>query len=200
MKLIYGIPSPYSRKARMAIIEKGLEEKIVMVACNPFEDPETVRAANALGKVPALILDDGAALFDSPVICEYVDTLSAEHSLIPAQAPDRWTVLRMQALCDGILDAVYNIAMEHRRDEQECSASWIRTWAGTAKRGLDVLEEQVGTLNDSFDMRAIGIVSVLEYTDIRAADVIDWRLGRPNLVSWHDSIKERPSVVATKPG
>ena len=87
MKLYYANNSPYSRKVRIAIIEKGLGEQIEMVACNPFDDVPALKAVNPLGKVPALILDHGEALYDSPVICEYLDTLSPDNHMIPETGP-----------------------------------------------------------------------------------------------------------------
>ena len=136
MKLFYSKTSPYSRKVRMMIHEKGLQQAITSVTCNPFDEAPELGAANPLGKVPTLILDDGSPLYDSPVICAYLDTLTPGR-LIPESGRERWNVLRWEALCDGVLDAAYNIVMERRRDAQEQSAGWIAQWKTQVSRSLD---------------------------------------------------------------
>ncbi|HHS84345.1 MAG TPA: hypothetical protein ENK38_05385, partial [Gammaproteobacteria bacterium] len=96
MKLFYSKTSPYSRKVRLVIHEKGLQQAITSVVCNPFDEVPELEAANPLGKVPTLIMDDGASLYDSPVICAYLDTLTPDR-LIPESGRERWNVLRWEA-------------------------------------------------------------------------------------------------------
>jgi len=199
MKLIYGIPSPYSRKARIAILEKGLGDHIRFIAHNPFEEPEAVRAANPIGKVPALILEDGTTLFDSPVICEYVDCLSTDTLLFPASGKERWRVLRWQALADGILDATYNISCEYRRDESRRSLTWIDLWASSISRGLDVLENEINSFPDHITIAHIAVACVPDYIELRAADHVNWRDKRPSLAKWFDTFSDRESMIGTRP-
>ena len=100
MKLFISLMSPYARKVRMVVIEKGLADQVEMVESAPYDKPEILLAANPLSKVPALVRDDGPSLFDSPVICEYLDSLSAQNPLLPAAGEERWAVLRLLALAD----------------------------------------------------------------------------------------------------
>ena len=109
MKLIYAKPSPYSRKARVTLIEKGLQDRIETEISNPLQDEDVLLSANPLGKVPALVLDDGTALFDSSVICEYLDSLAPAPALLET-GRDRWTLARQMSLADGVLDAAVSYA------------------------------------------------------------------------------------------
>lgn len=199
MKLIYGVPSPYSRKARLSILEKRLDKRIEFVPHNPFEEPEAVRTANPIGKVPALILDGGRALFDSPVICEYVDSLSPDMPLFPGNGDARWAALRWQALADGILDATFNIAGEYRREESERSPSWVDRWVGTINRGLDVLEAEIELFPGEVGIAQIATACVPDYVELRAARHVNWQEARPKLTRWFDAFSRRASMKATHP-
>src|SRR3974377_2247191 len=139
MKLYFSTTSPYVRKVRVVAIEKGLADRVELVAANPWPDPAAVVAVNPLGKVPTLVTDDGLALYDSPVICEYLDALAPAAPLLPRSGSDRWQVLRCQALCDGILDAAVAIVLERRRPEAERSML-------SEKRSADAIRRSVGGL------------------------------------------------------
>ncbi len=199
MKLIYGIPSPYSRKVRLAILEKELDEKIEFIATNPFEKPDDVQALNPLGKVPILILGPGQMIFDSPVICEFVDTLSPDVPLYPEEFGKRFEALRWQALADGIMDATYSMAMELKRDPAERSSAWLDKWADMINRGLDAIEEEISYLNKGFSIAHLAVASVPDYIDLRAAEYVNWREGRPAFVDWFEVVSARPSMKATHP-
>src|SRR5690349_17625172 len=103
MQLIFAPPSPYSRKVRVMIAEKGLQQRFEFVQRAPFDKPADLLAKNPLSKVPTLVTDSGEILFDSPVICEFIDGLASPR-LIPPGGPPRWEALRRQALADGVLD------------------------------------------------------------------------------------------------
>ena len=115
MKLFFANTSPYARKTRVVLIEKGLENRMEAVFQNPFEDSPELTATNPLKRVPALVTDEGAAIFDSPVICAFLNDLGKGPDLIPEGA-SRWSVLTGEAMTDGILDAAFAIVMERRRD------------------------------------------------------------------------------------
>lgn len=199
MKLIYANPSPYARKVRLTIAEKGLTG-IEEIAANPFELPPALVAANPLSKVPALILDDGSALYDSPVICEYLDTLSEMPRLLPAMGTERWQVLRRQALCDGILDATFNISCEiNRRPENERSSGWVDRWCEAIRRGLAVLDGEIDQFGEAITLAHIAAGAALSYLDLRAPALIDWRAGHPRLALWHRVFEQRPSMMTTRP-
>jgi len=198
MKLIFSNTSPYARKVRMVIIEKGLDEQIEMVACNPFDDAAILKATNPLGKVPTLILDEGDALYDSPVICEYLDSLSPSTCLIPASGQSRWEVLRWQALADGILDSAYNIVMEQLRPEGEQSSSWLVRWHTGIEQALNEAATQLHTLSEPVNLAHLAMISALGYIDFRLATV-EWRMERAALAAWYTALVSRPSVTRTHP-
>ncbi len=197
MKLFYSKTSPYSRKVRLVIHEKGLNQAVTCVACNPFDNTSDLQAENPLGKVPTLILEDGTSLYDSPVICEYLDTLTAGR-LIPESGLERWTVLRWQALCDGILDAAYNIVMERRRSAEEQSADWITQWETQIRRSLDVVQESLDTLPGRVSLAQLSLGSSLAYLDFRLSE-LGWRDQHPELTAWHEDFSRRDAMQSTQP-
>jgi len=197
MKLFYAKTSPYSRKVRLVIHEKGLNQAITSIVCNPFDKVADLEAANPLGKIPTLVLEEGTALYDSPVICEYLDTLSHDR-LIPESGTERWNVLRWQALCDGILDAAYNIVMERRRNAQEQSADWIDQWKAQVIRSLHNIDTHFDTLPAQISLAQLSLGATLGYLDFRLAD-LDWRNQRPMLTSWYGDFSIRASMQGTRP-
>ena len=197
MKLYYSKTSPYSRKVRLMIYEKGLQQTIISVACNPFGEVPDLETANPLGKIPTLILDDGSSLYDSPVICAYLDTLTPD-KLIPASEKERWNVLRWEALCDGILDAAYNIVMERRRDSREQSASWIELWNNQISRSLNFIEADIDALPEQLSLAHLSLGAVLGYLDFRLSD-LDWHSQCPALTVWYDVFSKRDAMQNTQP-
>ena len=127
MKLFYSASSPFARKVRVAAREKGLAGSLEEVECNPFADPAELRRHNRLGKVPTLVTGE-LVLYDSPVICEYLDLRKDGHRLIPTSGSDRWRVLRAQALADGMMDIAVQLTLERRRAAAEQSASAQQRW------------------------------------------------------------------------
>jgi len=197
MKLFYSTTSPYSRKVRLVIHEKGLQQAITSVACNPFDQVPELEAANPLGKVPTLVLDDGGSLYDSPVICAYLDSLTPGR-LIPESGRERWSVLRWEALCDGMLDATYNIVMERRRDTQKQSAASIAQWKSQVSRSLDHIETGIDTLPDQVTLAQLALGAALGYLDFRLSD-LDWRSRCPTLVAWYGDFYIRDAMQNTRP-
>lgn len=185
----------------MIIHEKGLQQAITSVECNPFDETAELEAANPLGKVPTLILDDGSSLYDSPVICAYLDTLTP-NSFIPEAGPDtgmgRWNALRWEALCDGVLDATYNIVMERRRDAREQSSSWIEQWKSQVIRSLDHMEASINTLPTHISLAQLSLGAALGYLDFRLSD-LDWHNQCPALSAWYTEFSERDAMKNTRP-
>ena len=201
MKLFYSETSPYSRKVRMLIHEKGLASRIEAIVCNPFAEAPELLAENPLGKVPTLVLEDGMALYDSPVICACLDSLDEDTRLIPEAGTARWQVLRREALCDGILDAAYNIVMERRRDVREQSPGWISEWQGQIERALQQLDDELAgaaRLDDEIALDDIAQGAALGYLAFRLPE-LDWRGRHPRLARWYDAFSERESMRATRP-
>ena len=144
LKLFYASASPYARKVRVLISEKGIESSVALQSCLPFEKPVDLVALNPLSKVPCLVLEDGTALYDSPFICEYLDQLSAPE-LLPPSGQDRWVTLGRQALADGILDAGVSVRLESLRAETERSPAWITRQTEVVDRSLNSFEGAIAS-------------------------------------------------------
>jgi len=198
MKLYSSPTSPYVRKVRVVAIEKGLSDRIELVAANPWPDPAAVVAVNPLGKVPALVTDDGLALYDSPVICEYLDSLVPAAPLIPRSGSGRWQVLRCQALCDGVLDAAVAIVLERRRPEAERSMLSQNRAADAIRRSVAALAGELRPAGAAFDLGQIAIAVALGYLEFRLGD-LELGAGQGAMRDWWAATRERPSLLATRP-
>ena len=199
MKLRYSPTSPYVRKVSATAIELGLAARIERVATNTQDRDSGIAEHNPLGKVPALILDDGGVLYDSPVICEFLDSLHEGPKLFPAAGPARWTALRQQALGDGILDAAILRMLETvRRPEALRWPSWIAHQSAKMTRALDQFEAEAAELDGPPNIGRITAGCALGYLDFRFPD-LGWRDGRPGLAAWHEGFVQRPSMQETLP-
>ena len=198
MKLRYSPTSPYVRKVSITALETGLASKISQDRTNAWDPATTLTADNPLGKVPALTLENGESYYDSPVICELLDSLHDGVKLFPT-GPARFTALRRQALGDGILDAALQIVIETLRRPQEFRwPDWIDRQKAAIVRALDQLEGEAEDLARQFTIGEITIICALGYLDFRlSAD--DWRKGHPKLAAWYENQEKRPSVAATLP-
>ena len=198
LKLRYSTTSPFVRKVSATIIECGLENHVENVLTNPFAPDTDLGQENPLGKVPALVLENGEVLFDSPVICEYLDSLGTTPRLFPPDGVSRWAALRLQAVGDGILDAAVGRVMESRRPEEQQSPVFKDRCKAAIERTLDVLERNSDQLSGGFQIGQLTVACALEYLDFRFS-VENWREGRSNLEVWHQSVCERPSLKNTIP-
>ena len=198
MKLRYSPTSPYVRKVLATAIETGLESRIERVPTNVWDAGTDIAEDNPLGKIPALFTDSGHILYDSPVICEYLDSLHDGANLFPSAAGARWTALRRQALADGILDAGVGRRLESRRPEDEQSANWIKRYQGVVARGLDALEGEASDLQDRITIGHIAIGCMLGWLEFRLPDE-DWRADRPALRDWNEEFSARLSMTSTAP-
>ena len=162
-------------------------------------NPEIVRH-NPLGKIPVLLTDDLGPIFDSTVICAYLDQLHDGPRLHPSDAPDRITALRRQALGDGMLDVLLLMRNEVARPDGAPSPTYLAGFEQKVAASLAALEAEAPALGDSaFSIGHIAIGCALGYLDFRFSDR-DWRVGHPALASWHAQFELRPSVIATTPG
>lgn len=199
MKLRYSSTSPYVRKVSVVALETGLDGRIERIATNTADPASNHAKDNPLGKVPALILDDGGRLYDSPVICEYLDSLHDGPKLFPAAGPERWRALRRQALADGILDAaVLRMLEQKRRPEALRWDAWVALQGGKIRAALDQFEAEADGLAGPPDIGRIAAACALGYLDFRAPEE-GWRDGRPKLAEWYAGFAERPSMRATAP-
>lgn len=198
MKLRFSPTSPYVRKVSMTAIETGLQDRIEHVPTNVWDAATDIAQDNPLGKVPALITDGGEVLFDSPVICEFLDSLHDGAKLFPPAGGARWTALRRQALADGILDAAVGRLLEGRRPEGERSNSWYGRQAKVVNLALDALEAEADELAGDVTIGHLSIACALGYLDFRFSDDL-WRTTRPALADWLEDFATRRSVSETIP-
>jgi len=201
MKLYFNPASPFVRKVRVTARETGQEKKIeeIASAVSPVKANADLAQANPLVKIPTLVTDDGMALFDSPVICEYLDSLHAGRKLFPQAGPARWSALRLQAVGDGILDAGILCRYETMlRPQEHQSQDWITGQKGKWQAGLDLLERDVAALGGEPTIGSITAGCALGWLDFRYGDD-DWRRGRPQLARWFEQFSQRPSMQATMP-
>ena len=201
MKLYYSPASPYARKVLVMAHEIGLIDQIEVVGANPFED-ESLRKTNPLGKVPALETGDGPALFDSPVICDYLDSLHSGAKMVPLEGADRFRCLRQHAIAQGITDAALlarqQVMRSAKLDQPLPEDWWIKRQYDTVFAGMDQLEAEAAVLQGPVDLGRIATACALAYWDFRFADH-PWRDGRPKLTAWLAEFEQRPSMVATRP-
>lgn len=197
MQLFYSQTSPYARKCRALIIEKSLESRIELVEVSPLDDPADLHAANPLGKVPALVRKSGPALINSPLICEFIDTLDDER-WIPANGESRILVLRQQAIADGLMDLTIGRRIEKNRDAKLQYPLWIERWERGIARTLEQLDQERGQFGRSVDLGALAIAVALSYLDLRYAE-LDWRSAHPELGAFLEKWEARDSLRLTAP-
>ncbi len=201
MRLYHSKTSPYVRKVMVVAHEAGLHARIELIAASasPVGETATVAADNPLGKLPCLLLDDGGALYDSRVICEYLDSLHDGPKLFPAAGPARWTALRRQALGDGICDAALLRRYEtFRRPPERQWDEWALGQKHKVDRALDTLEAEVVSFPAAPDIGLFAVAIALAYLDLRFAED-PWRDGRPRLAEWQAGFANRPSMQVTAP-
>jgi len=199
MKLHWSPRSPFVRKVMIVVHERGLIDRIVCVrtvAATAKPHAELMQD-NPLSKIPTLVLDDGTVIYDSPVICEYLDSLGDGPKLFPAEPGARLTALRRQALGDGFLDMMVLLrderARKHPSDAHKTSA------AARKAAVLKSLEQDSPALAAApFGIGHIAIGCALSYLDFRYADE-DWRKDHPRIAGWHAAFTARPAVRATEP-
>jgi glutathione S-transferase len=201
MKLIGSLGSPYVRKARITLAEKKIEYKLVLE--NVWAADTTIHDSNPLGKVPCLVMEDGEAVFDSRVICEYVDTLSPVGKLIPASGRERVEVRCWEALADGILDATVAIRLEEtQRTPEQRSDAWIARQQRKIEAGLNAmakgLAEKTWCAGNHYTLADIAVGCVLGYLDFRMP-ALNWREAHPNLQRHFEKLSQRPSFADTIP-
>jgi glutathione S-transferase len=190
--------SPFGRKIKIAAAVLGLSDRIKIEITDTNDPADSIRKQNPLGKIPALVLEDGWVLFDSPVILEYLDAMAGGGKIIPREGKTRWEALRMHALADGIMDAAILQVYEKRfRPEEMRLTSWTNYQAEKITRALDVLEPSPPALTATPDVGQIGLACALGYLDLRFEG--KWRERYPRLVKWlGDFALQTPSFAATK--
>ena len=201
MKLHWSPRSPFVRKVAILLHETGLDarvERVRSVAAIAVPNP-AIMLDNPLSQIPTLVLDDGQALYDSPVICEYLDSLHDGARFFPPAGAARWTALRRQALADGMLAILLIWRQERMKTVQQQLPEWLAAFAVKIGASLAQLEQEAPALaQDGFDIGHVTVGCMLSYLDYRFPD-LDWRAAHPALAGWHAGFARRPSVLATVP-
>jgi glutathione S-transferase len=201
MKLYYGSSSAFSRKARVFAIECGLGDRLALVRFGTMglHDP-ALAAVNPLVKVPTLIADDGEAFYDSHVICEYLDSQHNGRPLIPPSGPERWRVLRREALGDGLMEALIFLGFPQRRpDGNETAQFAMDRQREKVEACFDVLDRQIDDMErEGVTIGSIAVACGIGWRDFHFPDW-EWRGGRPRLTRWFEAFSRRPSMLETIP-
>ena len=196
MKLFYAPASPYSRKVRALAIEAGLAEAIELVPALPLDAADPLHLINPLGRVPTLVCEDTFWLVDSPVICEYLDSLNSS-GLYPPVGKSRWRALRLQALGDGIMDSAVSWVQELRRVESERAQEWLDRRELQVKTTLAYLESDLSQLED-WSIGTLALACAWEYLNFRLTET-SWIDNFPGISRWADKLADRPCLAKTRP-
>ena len=197
MVLRSAAPSPFGRKVQIALSVLGFGD-VTIEPTDTMDPRDLIREQNPLGKIPALIVEDGTVYYDSRVILEYLDHRAGGGKIIPREAEPRFAALRLQALCDGILDASILTIYEGRwRAPEKHEQKWLDHQAGKVRRALAALEDAPPPAATALpNVGQIALACALGYRDFRFAG--DWRADHPRLVVWLDGFGARvPAFAAT---
>ena len=198
MKLHYSPASPFARKAWVTAIECGFGDKLTLVPTNPHQSPPELVAANPFSKIPALELPSGDIVYESLLICEYLDDMAGGGIMIPAERSERLGMLRRHALANGLMEVSVLRRVESIRAKDADRDKNIARQEAITKRALDRLEAMAPALDDTLDLGNVSVVIALDYLDFRFPGDA-WRNGRPRLTEWYDSYSKRDSLKATVP-
>jgi glutathione S-transferase len=201
MTLHWSPRSPYVRKVMIAVHEMGLQDRvrIVRTVVGGTTPHRELMHTNPLGKIPTLELPDGTAIYDSPVIIEYLDTLHNGPKLYPLPWPQRLTALRRHALGQGMLDTALSLLAEGFRPSDRQSLPHQDLWRAKLDACVAALEDEAEALAASgFNIGHLAIGVALGYLDFRFGE-LRWRDGHPRLAAWHRTFNARPSVQANVP-
>lgn len=201
LQLIASLTSPFARKVRVFLAEKGIPYDLVVDV--PWNADTQVPQFNPLGKVPVLVTEDGRTVYDSRVIVEYLEELKPFPLLIPARAENRIAVRRWEALADGIAEAAAMAFLERRRPAGEQSAAWINRQLEKVWRGLDAMEAELEggmwCVDNSFSLADIAVGCCLGYLDFRFASEVQWRDRYGNLTRLQEQLSARSSFHDSVP-
>jgi glutathione S-transferase len=193
MRLFHAVTSPFARKVMACAVARGIDSRITLVPASG--EAAELAAANPLGKLPCLVTEDGVALYDSRVICEFLDTVGDVFPMFPEHAA-RMRALRFQALADGICDAAVLRRGEAGRPAEAARDKVIAVQAAKVARSLDVLEAEPPASH--LDIGTIAVACALGYLDLRFADE-PWRETHPKLAAWFTGMMQRPCMLQTQP-
>lgn len=199
MMILRSTPSsPFARKARIAASVLGLAGKVELREADLNDPADSIRVENPLGKIPALVMEDGATWYDSRVIMEVLDHVAGGGRIVPREPMARFEAQRLQALCDGAMDASILVVYESRYRPPEMRVeSWVERQADKVARALRALEASPPALTDPPDVGQIALACLLGYCDLRFGG--DWRKDHPKLVAWIEKFAAQvPAFAETK--
>lgn len=201
MKLLGGPVSPFARKVTLALAELDLLDRVDLVRSPAMMDVlnSKLMADNPLNKIPTLVIDDGCAIFDSNVICEYLDATYAPGKLIPVSREIRWSVLTTVALASGILDAAVLLRLIERMESSQNAEKMAIALEAKVSAGLDRIESGIEAQADrEVDLSHITVGCMFGYLDFRFS-ALDWRARCPRACQWYSVFLNRPSAMRTTP-
>lgn len=199
-RLISATPSPYARKVRIALAEKGIPFELITEV--PWDSTTSTPSHNPLEKLPVLIPEDGAPVYESSFVLQYLELKHPDPPLLPDAVDDLIAARRLEVLCDGICDALVLSFFELRRRPEHRSSEWIARQRRKVDGGLREMERLVGgrdwAVGDRFGLGDIAVGTVAGYIDVRFPEMA-WRERHPGLVPHVDRLGERPSFRETVP-
>ncbi len=196
MQLFHSAASPFVRKVMACAIARDLDGQIELVPADPWASPPALLAANPLAKVPCLVTDDGLGLFDSPVICEYLDAQEGTIPLFPRAGGLRWIALKHQAMADGVMDAAIARRQDGLRPVEAARTAAMARHKAAIDRTLAALEAELP--HQTLDVGTIAIGCALGYLDFRFAHE-PWRPECPQLATWYTEFARNPCMTRTAP-
>lgn len=196
MKLHHSPTSPYVRKVMACAIALRIDNRIELVPTNPHLSTADLLVHNPLSKIPCLVTDDGLALFDSPVICEFLDSIGDALGLFPEPGAMRWRALKLQAIGDGIMDAAVGRRGEQTKPQEAARDLAMERQQSAVARALAALETEPPLR--TLDIGSITVACALGYLDFRFA-AEPWRPGHPKLAAWFETIANDPAITRTAP-
>ena len=199
MKLYFNPASPFVRKVLVVAKECGAADQLEIeeIALTPVNPHIPLNSHNPLGKIPALVLDDNQNLYDSRVICEYLDSTYGS-KLFPAGS-ERWTVLRQQAIADGLCDASVLVRYESFvRPKEKQWSEYVEAQLNKCHRAIALLDQECAEFGERVDIATLSTAIALEYFEFRNPDEV-WQQRAPTLAKWLSDFSQRQSLLDTRP-
>jgi glutathione S-transferase len=200
LKLISATPSPYARKVRIALTEKGIPFELVTEV--PWNSTTQTPKHNPLEKLPVLLLDDGDSVYESHFILEWLEAKFPEPSMLPPDIDGRLAARRVEVVSDGVCDALVQLFWERHRPEEQQSTEWKARQMRKVDGGMRAVSEWVGErafiVGERFGLADIAAGTVCRYLDVRFPDY-PWRANHPNLSVFSDRMESRPSFQGSVP-
>lgn len=196
MRLYYSPASPFARKCRILLREKGMLARVEELRVDPLSDPD-LRRVNPLSQVPVLVDDAGVVWTDSPVICARLDEIGGAPKLIP-DGDARWPVIRREVIADGIMEVGVKWRLESIRPEGERSQTWMARWRDGVLAAIAAADAQTPGADTALDIASVAAVCAVTWLDLRFPD-LGWRSGAPKLAALQEKLEKRSSFAETRP-